>query len=179
MRITKSVLFLFFSLNFFSLLFAQKHHEKYHFGISALVTHTYISQGIIDNEQKWLAAPSIALNFNYILNEKWLVGLHNDIIIESFVVEDETDHSMMFLEREYPVSNLILVTYKLNKSLGIAFGSGVERANGKHFKLIRLGGDYEVELHSKGLGLIFTANYDILVNAYDSFNFGIGINKLI
>lgn len=157
---------------------AQEIEKEYKHGLSFIVTHTYISKGIIDREQKWLAAPSLALNYNYIINEKWSVGLHNDIIIESFVVENEEDHSIDFLERDYPVSNLILSTYKVNESLGLAIGGGIEWAGNTHFELIRLGTDYDIELNKHGLGIILTLNYDILIGAYDSFNFGIGINKL-
>jgi hypothetical protein len=151
-------------------------HLNERHGLSFLISHSYISQGKIDGTREWLAAPSFGINYNFKLNEKWSIGLHNDIIIESFVVED-TSKDEDLLEREYPISNLIVGTYKITESWGIAVGGGIEWERNENFGVIRIGTDYGLELNEKGLEVVFAINYDALIDAYDSINFGIGINK--
>ncbi len=152
----------------------NEREEKHSLGI--VVSHSYISQGIIDGKREWLAAPSFGLNYNYKLNDKWSIGLHNDIIIESFIVEN-SEVSEEILEREFPISNLIVGTYKVTEAFGIALGTGVEWEQNASFALIRIGVDYAVGLRNKSIEVTFSINYDSLINAYDSFNFGLGINK--
>ncbi len=154
----------------------EKEHLHKH-GIGFLISHTYISQGKIDGKREYLAAPSFGINYNYYINEKWAIGLHNDIIIESFLIENSSENSEV-LERELPFSNSIMATYKMTKSLGLTFGSGIEWEKNENFLLFRAGVDYAVELNEKGLEMIFVFNYDNLIDGYDSINFGLGLNKL-
>ncbi|OZV69952.1 hypothetical protein CA834_04860 [Winogradskyella aurantia] len=144
--------------------------------IGAFISHTYINQGRIDGELKRLSAPSLGLNYNYIFNDKWSFGLHNDIIIESFIVESANSEEE-FIERELPFSTILVGTYKITESLGVAAGAGVEWEKNANFTVVRLGVEYGLELEKESLEVLFVFNYDVLVNAYNSFNFGIGINK--
>ena len=140
------------------------------------MSHSFISQGKIDGDREWLAVPSLALNYNYKISEKWSIGLHNDIIIESFVVEhEEPDEDI--LEREHPISNLIVGSYKLSEPWSLAFGAGAEWEKNETFALLRFGTEYGLELKNESLELLFAFNYDLLIDAYDSFNLGIGIAK--
>ena len=153
----------------------EEQEEEFKGGVSFLISHAYISQGKIEGKREFIAAPSFGLNYNYFINEKWAIGLHNDIIIESFIVEDGTSQ---IIEREYPVSNLIMGTYKIKESLGLAFGGGIEWEQNENLGVIRLGVDYGLELNEKGLEMVFVFNYDNIIDTYDSINFGIGLNKL-
>lgn len=155
---------------------AHNTEEKGSHSIAFFVSHTYISQGKIDGKREWLNAPSFALNYNFKLSEKWSIGLHNDIIIESFVIED-SGSSESQLEREAPISNLIMGSYKITEAWGLAFGGGIEWEKNENIPVIRLGTEYGLELKNESLELVFSLNYDVLINAYDSINLGIGINK--
>ncbi|NRA93826.1 MAG: hypothetical protein HRU26_14325 [Psychroserpens sp.] len=160
----------------------EEHHEEEHsehlehHSLSFAISHAYISQGKKDGDREWLAAPALALNYNFKINDKWSVGLHNDIIIESFVVEDP-NNSEELLEREYPICNLLVGTYKLTESWAVAVGTGIEWERNENFGVLRIGTEYGLELNKEGLEVAFGINYDALFNAYDSFNFGIGITK--
>ena len=159
----------------------HRHHNEHEehlvrHSLSFVISHAYISQGKIEGDREWLAAPSLALNYNYKINEKWAIGLHNDIIIESFVVEDPKN-SEELLEREYPICNLLVGTYKLTESWSLAVGTGVEWERNENFGVFRIGTEYGLELHKHGLEVTFGINYDALFDAYDSFNFGLGISK--
>lgn len=56
--------------------------------ISILVVHDHISQGIDDGKTQWITVPSWMISYNRHISEKLSVGLHTDIIIEEFFVED-------------------------------------------------------------------------------------------
>ena len=146
-------------------------------GINFLVSHSYISQGKIEGKREFVAEPSLGINYNYYINEKWAIGLHNDIILASFAIEDSNGSSRS-IEREYPVSNVITGTYKLNESFGIALGGGVEWSKDENLGMLRFGADYALEVNEKGLEVLFLFNYDNHLGTYDSINFGIGLNKL-
>jgi len=168
---------LFILLMFSARINAQEEEKAHQHGLSFLVSHSYISQGKIDGKREFIAAPSFGINYNYFLNEKWAIGLHNDVIIQSYIVENSSDNSEI-LEREFPLSNLIMGTYKINESIGIAVGGGIEWEKNGNLGVFRVGVDYGLELNTKGLELVFTFNYDNIIDTYNSVNFGLGLNKL-
>jgi hypothetical protein len=49
--------------------------------------HTHVSAGKIDGDTKWLALPSWSLNYDYWLSNKFAIGIQNDLILESFIIE--------------------------------------------------------------------------------------------
>lgn len=155
--------------------FENETQGKHSLGL--FIAHSYISRGVIDGEMQWLSAPSFALNYNYRLNDRWSIGLHNDIIIESFIVEDRSSSNEEFFERESPISNILVSTYKLTESWGVAAGAGIDWEKNENFTMIRLGTEYGRQLKDESFEIVFSLNYDILINAYDIINFGIGINK--
>ncbi len=59
----------------------------------------------------------------------------------------------------------------------MAIGGGIEWERIENFGVIRIGTDYGLELNEKRLEIVFAINYDALIDAYDSINFGLGINK--
>ncbi|MEE4247885.1 MAG: hypothetical protein V2I33_21015 [Kangiellaceae bacterium] len=145
-------------------------------GISFVVGHTYISKGVRNDSDNWISAPSFGINYNFRLNEKWSIGLHNDIIIESFAVE-LTNRSET-IERVFPISNILMSNYWITDSWAVAAGAGVEWERNEHFEMIRLGTEYAMGLKKSHLEVLFTLNYDILIDAFDTINFGIGLNRL-
>ncbi len=155
----------------------QDEEHSFHHAIAVVLSHSYISQGIVDGNRRWLNVPSWGLNYNYRLGDKWFLGWHNDIIIEEFVVEDTREETEE-LERDFPISSMIVGTFKPNEHWGFALGAGAEWEKDESFALIRVGAEYSLPLKVAGLEIMFTLNYDILVNAYDSMNLGIGIVKL-
>lgn len=66
--------------------------------------------------QEHLFIPSWGLDLEYWFNEKWGVGSHNDIEVESFIVE--TDHEE-FIEREYPLVTTLELLAKPWKGCGV------------------------------------------------------------
>ena len=160
-----------------SRLYKAEHEEFYHHSITFALTHSFISQGVRDNDRDWLSAPSFGLNYNYHFNERWALGWHNDLIIEEFVVED-TRNDTENLERSFPFSTLLVGTIKTDRHWAFSFGGGAEWERNENFGMVRIGVEYGIDVPQRKMEIIFGFNYDILIEAYDSFNIGIGIGKL-
>ncbi len=165
----------------------ESHHKKH--AISAVISHTHIKSGVKNNSgDNWIALPSFGINYNYSFNEKWAIGLHNDIIIEEFVVEDPNKNSSLELhkneeseveviERSHPIASAIMVTYKPFEHVALLAGGGMEFSKEENFALIRFG--VEFPFHIPNDWEIFGAmSYDINIDAYDGLTFGFGIAKL-
>ena len=158
-------------------LYRAEHEEFYRHSITLAITHSFISQGVRDNDRDWLSAPSWGLNYNYHFNERWALGWHNDLIIEEFVVEDRRNDTED-LERSFPFSTLLVGTIKTNKHWGFSLGGGAEWEKNENFGMVRFGVEYGIDVPQRKMEIIFAFNYDMLIEAYDSFNIGIGIGKL-
>lgn len=155
----------------------SEHAEEFkRHSLSLFITHSFISQGVTGGKRDWLIVPSFALNYNYSFSHKWALGLHTDLIIEDFVVEREGSNEDV-LEREFPLSALVVGSHKLAKNFGVALGFGIEWEATENFAVARIGVDYGIEIPVKEMEVIFAFNYDIIFNAYDSFNLGLGIAK--
>lgn len=166
----------------------NEHHKKH--AISIILSHTYIKSGVKNNVgDKWLALPSFGINYNYNFNEKWAIGLHNDIIVEEFIVEDPNAHDSEVvlhkneepevdgIKRSHPIASAIMLTYKPHEHIALLAGGGMEFSKEENFALIRLGAEFPFEIPNDWE--IFGAmSYDINIDAYNGFTFGFGIAKL-
>lgn len=194
-------LFVLIMMMYASTLYAQEHHEfsekqeaesdhhevhSRHL-ISASLNHTIIFSAIKNGESKSaIHVPSFGLNYTYSFNSKWAIGLHNDIILEEFVIEGEPSGEEIidvrnegeeFIERETPIAMAVVVIYKPVPHLGLLAGAGREFSPKEDFNLIRLG--VEVPFHLSNNWEIFgVLTYDINIDAYNSLNYGIGIGKM-
>ena len=63
----------------------EEEKSKKRHSIAVLVSHTQIAEGIKGEDKKWISVPSWGIDYNFEINERWAVGLHNDIIVESFL----------------------------------------------------------------------------------------------
>ena len=153
--------------------------EFHRHSIGLIIGHGLIERGVRDNRSQSVSVPTWAINYNYRFSEKFALGLHNDIIIEEFVVEFDRIEGGV-LEREYPVSMVVAGTFKPFEKLklGLVAGGGAEWEKTESFGLIRFGLDYGIEIEEKKLEVLFVINYDILIEAYNTFTIGIGIAKL-
>ena len=157
---------------------SDKVHHKNSF--SFFVTHTFIRE-VINEDKKWLAVPSFAINYDFHINEKWAVGLHNDIIIEEFViaVENKSKEGEEFTEikRSFPIASAVMLSYKVFDHMIVMAGGGMEFSKEENFPLVRFATEfpYHFAPNWEVLGVL---SYDINIDAYDSFSLGIGISYL-
>jgi hypothetical protein len=172
------VLVIFISFNLYSQeKFETEKAEKFHHhSIAILISHTRINEGFSNGKKNAFSEPSWALNYNYAFNEKWELGLHNDIIIENFQVEKTSGGKI--IERKKPITSVIVGGYKITKAFGVELGVGMEFDKDENFELARIGVEYGIEIPEPKLEVLFVIDYDIIFDAYDSFSVGIGIAKL-
>jgi hypothetical protein len=65
-------------------------HESNNKGLNRITVglgHTHISEGKIDGDTEWLTLASWSLNYDHWFSDKWAIGLQNDIVLESFIIE--------------------------------------------------------------------------------------------
>lgn len=150
--------------------------EFHHHSIAVLINHTTIFEGLKGGEKTAISVPSWALDYSYSFNEKWSLGLHNDIIIENFLIEKSSDGET--IERNTPIASVIVGAYKLTEHFGVELGAGMEFEKDENFALARIGAEYAIEIPKHNLEVLFALDYDIIFEAYNSFNIGFGIAKL-
>lgn len=158
----------------------EEFHEHHSLGI--LISHTQVFQGVQSNgERKWLALPSIGLNYNYKFHPIWAIGLHNDIVIEDFEVEQHLrsggGNDNEILQRSYPLASVLVASYKPGKSFNYMFGAGGEFAHTGTLFLIRIGIEYVLPI-SKYWEFNLNLVNDLKLNAYNSVSYGVGITKI-
>ena len=175
--------FLFFSFLFCGkIVSAQEEASEFkaHHSISLIISHTQISQGIqSDGDRKWLSLPSWGLNYNYVFHRNWALGLHTDIIVEDFAVEEHLKSSGgQTLERAYPIALALMTTYKVGKHLSFVSGAGGEFANSGSLFLVRIGVEYSWHI-GKDWELIALATNDYRFNAFNSWAIGLGVTRIL
>lgn len=155
----------------------ENEEELHHNSISFFMKHSYVGLGVRDGNRNWLIAPSWGIDYNYIFNENWSIGLHTDIIAEEFIVEREGNEDD-FLERDFPVATVIVGSYKISERFGFALGGGMEWEKNESLGVARIGMEYCLPIHVFDMEVLFAFNYDTVFKGYDTFDFGIGIAKL-
>lgn len=158
---------------------AEEHHTFRH-SIALMIGHTHISQGKnIDGDKKFLGVPSIALDYNYYINERWSVGWHNDFINENFIVERHLGGSEegKELERERPITTLAMVGYEFSGHYIFNVGLGGEFAKGENFFVTRIGFEAAWHFNDPSWEFVTGINYDIMWDAYDTVNLTAGVAK--
>jgi hypothetical protein len=81
-------------------------------------------------ERGWTANPSWAIDYDYWLGDHWAIGLHNDIVVETFEVEDNNDE---VIERTKPITNLASLIFKPKEHISFIIGAGGEFAKEADF----------------------------------------------
>lgn len=179
----KTVFLFLLGLSFLQIVAQETHDDADktyhpHHTVSLFVSHTQISQGIQNNgKRKWLSLPSWGLNYNYVFHPKWAIGLHSDIIVEDFAVEEHLKSSSNeTLQRSYPIASAIVGSFKPGKHFAYLLGAGGEFAQTGNFFLIRVGIDYTIHIAQSWEMNAVVAN-DYKFNAYNSWAIGMGITK--
>lgn len=152
---------------------ASEHGHKF----TLVLSHAHVSKGYNSGtgNQQWLILPAWCLDYDYIINPKWQIGLHNDIITETYEVESFDD---VILKRTRPITCTVVGGYQFANRWTFLAGSGGEFAEEHNFFLTTFGIEYAYELPDdfEVMGMV---NYDIKWNAYDTFLIGLGISKTL
>jgi hypothetical protein len=148
---------------------ALKHHRA-----AVVISHTHVPKAFQSSTGNGaVIVPSWGLNYEYWFNHKFAIGLHSDMEISTYIIEniDGTE-----LERERPVIVALVGIFSPWKGLEIVTGIGKEFEPHENFWVYRIGVEYEIEIGDNwdiAPGLVF----DIKENLYDSWTLGLGVGK--
>lgn len=151
---------------------APEHASEFrHFRIAPLIGHTFVPAGHL---QDHFAIPSWGLDIEYWFNPRWGVGLHNDLEMQSFIIERVGGEE--FLERDYPLVVTLDALFKPWRELVLVIGPGYELERNENFFLFRIGLEYEFELNHHW-DLAPTFFYDSRQNAFNTWSVALGVGK--
>lgn len=157
-------------LIFFGSIKAQESAHIFGIGLG----HSHVAKGEVNGQKRWLTLPSWTLDYSYLFNEKWGIGLHNDLILESFFVETTEEK---IIEREFPVSPALVGIYKPSERWSIVGGVGAEIAQPQSLMLTRLAVEYAISINEKWEAGI-AATWDGKWGYYNSWGLAITINRV-
>lgn len=152
----------------------QHHGMKGSHRLTLGLGHSHISKGKVEGDTKWLALASWSLNYDYWLADKWAIGLQNDLILESFIIED---HEHELIERSYPLAVVPVVMYKPGKRLSLIGGMGAEFSKGHTLTMTRLGMEYGLHLPKNweaGVAIVWDGKW----NYYNSWGLAFTLSKI-
>lgn len=136
--------------------------------VAILIGHTFIP---VAHTHENILIPSWGLDLEYWFNHTWGLGWHNDLEIESFIIQRPGDES---IEREYPLVTTLDLLYKPAGGLVLLIGPGYEIARGQDYLLMRLGLEYEIELsHHWDLAPSFF--FDSREGSFHTWSLGLGV----
>jgi hypothetical protein len=145
------------------------------------IGHAHVFEGRdAEGNKSVLGLPMWAFDYNFQFSKKWMIGLHTDIIVETFKVEKhlESGEEGEVVERSRPIAPALMAMYKPGRHWSFGLGMGGEFAEGENYVLTRAAVEYGVELPSNwevGAGI----QYDFRWEAYDTWTIGIGFIKTL
>lgn len=151
----------------------EENLEKRH-SIALLISHTQIIETIEEKNRKWISVPSWGIDYNFELNERWAIGLHNDIILETFIIENNDGTE---LERSSPFATAVVGMFKPIKNMSLILGAGGEFTKEESLFLIKVGAEYSHLILDDNWEIIASLSNDLKLNIYNSWNIGFGIGR--
>ncbi|GLB51929.1 hypothetical protein NBRC110019_09680 [Neptunitalea chrysea] len=141
--------------------------------LSIGIGHAHIKKGV-QYDDDGISLASFYFDADYWVSNRVAVGLQTDLILEDYLVEhSEEDRTF---ERNSPIAVVPVMVYRPLEHFLVIGGYGVEFSEGESFSMARAGVEYGIELPKKfefGISLI----YDVKLDAYDTWVFGVGISK--
>jgi hypothetical protein len=173
------LVFLTFILQTYAQEEAQKQFQSQH-TLGLIISHTNVSKGVdVNGDRKWLSLPSWAINYNYKFSPHWAIGLHNDIITETFEVEEHlSNKNVQTIERSYPLASVLMASYKPGKHFSCLLGSGGEFSHTGNLFLLRVGVEYGYEINEKW-EINANLTNDFKINSYNSWAIGFGLTRVL
>ena len=139
------------------------------------IGHMHVSNGLNDSGQReWTILPMWVLDYDYSMNNRWTIGIHNDLVTETFKVEGHDGSPE--IERSRPFSSLLGIGFKPGSHAVYSMGFGWEFSHTGNFFMTRLGFEYAIEIPGEW-ELTPGLTYDRKWNAYDSFSIALGVGR--
>lgn len=148
--------------------------ELYRHKMSLILGHSHVPAGFSNGKKRMLVVPSWGLDYNYLINRKWAIGLHSDFYTENFAVIDFGGNEEFVRER--PISLTLVGSYNIHEKWSFSGGTGFEFAKEENLSIIRLGVERAWELPKKW-EFMAILQYDLRVGIFNSWMLGLGISK--
>lgn len=147
--------------------------------LTLLLAHTHVAHGVdAEGEQQWMVLPCWGFNYNYWLSSRWALGLHTDLITETFAVEENLhgggEHPTV--ERTHPIAPALMASFRPRHHFTFLGGAGAEFAPEGDLFLLRGAVEYTIHLGSSW-ETAGSLTYDARFDAYDSWTLGIGLTR--
>lgn len=144
-------------------------------GVGLSIGHTWVPTGEnFKGERDYIVVPSWGLDFIAELNENWGVVLANEIQIQRFLVKTSNEN---VIERDYPFTSVLEITYRTAIGLGFFLGPGIELEPHKNFFVYRFGAEYAIPFKHHWFVKPAIA-YEMKELEYSILNIGLGIGFL-
>ncbi|PHS67336.1 MAG: hypothetical protein COB12_04110 [Flavobacterium sp.] len=151
----------------------EEKSKKRH-SIAILISHTQISEAVEGEGKKSISVPSWGIDYNFEISERWAVGLHNDIIVESFIIENSEGTE---IERSSPIASAVVGMFKPIKNFSLVLGAGGEFSKEENLFLIKAGLECSHLILHDNWEIIASFSNDFKLDAYNSWNLGFGIGR--
>lgn len=176
----KRVLFITLMLSLMTgLVYSQKNHSSSHVGfkrhhLSVMWGNTIVPAAKTPHgEDCSIIMPTWGLNYAFHLNRKWAIGWHNEVELQSYLVEKHQDFTF---QRDFPVITSLALLFEPVHRLVLHAGPGYELERNESFFIMKAGMDYLFPL-PKDYNLAIGFSYDNKGKIYDAWTFGISIGK--
>lgn len=153
---------------------AGEEKEFHRHKISLIIGHAHIPAGFSNGEKRMLVVPSWGLDYNFLINKKWAIGLHSDFYTENFTVIDFGGNEE--LERERPIALTLVGSYYLDEKWSVIAGTGYEFAKEENLPIVRFGLERAWEL-PENWEFMATIQYDLRIGVFNSWMIGLGVIK--
>ena len=148
------------------------HHAFRRHKLAVFTGNTWVRKGSHEGSSGVVLVPTFGLDYEYWINHKFAIGLHNDIERGRYLVEK--NHEEEVLRENAFVSALVAIVEPIH-GWAIYAGSGIELEKHEHMWVVRIGTEYAWDL-PKDWVIALTVAWDIKKH-YDSFASGIVIGK--
>lgn len=179
----KKYTFLFLMIFSFHILNAQEEDRKTEepasrHSLGLTIGHEHVFNGRDANgNKKTLVLPFWGVDYNFRISSKWIIGLHTDIVVESFEVEKNLKSGTEeVVERSVPVAPAVMAMFTPGEHWKFGLGVGGEFAKEESYFLNRAAVEWGQEF-GRGWEVFGSLQYDFRWNAYDTWTIGLGLSK--
>lgn len=127
-----------------------------------------------EDDRKVAVIPAWGFDVDYFFHPRWSLAVQADLKLQSFEIEDEG----VLLERSFPFSVATVAHYHFKRHWSVFTGPGYEFEKSENLYFWKLGTEYSFEISEK-FEIALNLSFENKQNVYDSWNFGIAINKLL
>lgn len=155
-----------------------EHHDEEHdfrpHKIALVTAYGFIPGSIDENgEEINRVIPVLGLDYEYWFNHKFGVGLHTDLELSSYTIQDD---DLDLTERHYAFVLSTVFLYEPFHGLAVYAGPGRELEKNHSFNLLRIGADY-TKTFDDGWGVGVVLYHDFKEIITDCTTLGIVVSR--